>query len=206
MEKSTVVTLLIVVGLGGLVLWWYTRQAAAPSATQGLPPSCGSGVMGSIGNFIKGHVDRKNSLAPVIGQTYTKAPAAVLKPITDIAGKLSPSGYVEQKVGNAVGDFLCSISLKSLSQIGNAALNAGSFAAKEGTKAVTTGVKVSTSFGTSQLKAGTVGPVGSIYNAGDNLVHGNFGDAATNIKDSIIDGPKSAVTSTYNALKSLNPF
>jgi hypothetical protein len=191
MERSTVISLLVVVGLGGLVLWWYMRAPATETgAAQTLPGNCGSGVMGTIGNFIKGHVDRKNSLAPLVAQGYAKIPAAQAAPITNIAGKLSPSSWLESKIAGPVGDFFCEFSIPSFSAIKNAIENTG--------KQV---VSTSTSFGTSQLAAGTINPVKSLGSAADNLVHGNFGDAAGDVAHSVYDGPKAAVTATYEAGK-----
>lgn len=191
MERSTVVALLVVVGLGGLVLWWYMRTEV-PVTGQEVPSNCGSGVMGSIGQFIKGHVDRKNSLAPLVGQAYTKVPASSLSGITNVAGKLSPSNWLESKVGDKVGNFFCNFSLPSLGSIANAVQNKV--------------IAPAQTFGTANLAAGTVGPVKSLASAGSNLVHGNFGDAGTDVYHSVVDGPKTAVTSTYNALKSISPF
>jgi hypothetical protein len=148
--------------------------------------------MGSIGQFIKGHVDRKNSVAPLVGQAYTKVPASSLGGITSLAGKLSPSNWLEGKVGNAVGNFFCDASLPSLSGMANAINNHG--------------IQPGVTFGKENLAAGTVGPVKSIYSAGSNLVNGNFGDAGHDVYHAVIDGPKTAVTSTYNVIKSLNPF
>jgi len=186
MERSTVISVLIVVGLGGLVLWWYMRTPATTGAVQAVPGNCGTGVMGSIGNFIKGHVDRKNSVAPLVAQGYTKIPAAQVAPITDIAGKLSPSGWVEKKIG----DFFCDVSIPSFTAIKNAIVNTGKQVAS-----------TSSTFGQSQLEAGTVGPVKSLGSAADNLIHGNFGDAAGDVAHSVVDGPKAAVTATYNVGK-----
>lgn len=183
------ITLLIVVGLGGLALWWLCRQPTATGAAQTLPGTCGGGVMGSIGQFIKGHVDRKNAVAPLVVSAYAKVPPNQAAGLTNLAGQVSPSGYIEGKIGNAVGDFFCKLSIPSFGAIANAVANTGQKV-----------VNKSTTFGQSQLEAGTVGPVKALGSAGNNLVHGNFGSAASDVAKSVYEGPKSAVTSTLHAL------
>jgi hypothetical protein len=189
MEKSTIITLLIVVGLGGLALWYFMSDATSVGA-QPVPDNCGGGVMGSIGKFIQGHTDRKNTAAPYVAQMYTGAGASTVKPITDIAGKLSPSGYAEKWIGDKVGGWFCDAKLPGWGEV------------KDWGAGVTS---ANTSFATGQLKAGTVGPVKSLYSAGSNLVHGNFGDAASDIYHSAADGPKAAYNATKDLAKAIIP-
>lgn len=189
MEKSTVITLLIVVGLGGLALWLFLSDSSSSTpGAQPVPDSCGSGVFGGIGSFIKGHVDRKNNVAPLVAQKYG-VPAQSAGQLTAIAGKLSPSNWVEGKIGNTVGDWFCKASL-----------------GWNDVETWATGVHSSaTNFGKSNLAAGTVGPVKSLYSAGDNLVHGNFGDAGKDIAKSVYEGPKAAYDTTKDLAKAIIP-
>jgi len=192
MEKSTVITLLIVVGLGGLALWYFMSDAT-PVGAQPVPDNCGGGVAGSIGKFIKGHTDRKNAAAPYVAAYFGAGSSA--KPITDIAGKLSPSGYAEKYLGDKIGDWLCDMKLPGWGDVSAAARTVYGTAIEPGV-----------TFGTSQLSAGTVGPVKSLYSAGDSLVHGNFGDAGKSVAKSVYEGPKAAYDATKNLLSDINPF
>ena len=190
MERSTVIALLVVVGLGGVVWWWFARQTTGDGA-QPVPDNCGSGVMGSIGKFIQGHTDRKNAAAPVIAAKYGISGA---KPLTDIAGKLSPSGYAEKWIGDKVGGWFCDAKLPGWGEIKDATLGYGVGFKDESIK-----------FGTTNLKAGTIAPVKSLYSAGSNLIHGNFGAAGSNVVDSVINGPKAAYNATKDLAKAIIP-
>lgn len=191
MERSTVVALLLVVGLGGLALWYFMRDTTGTGA-QPVPDSCGGGVMGSIGKFIKGHSERKNSVAPLVIGQYTGGAISGgnAKTVAGIADKLSPSGYAEKYLGDKVGSWFCKVSLPGWGEV------------KDWGSGVTS---ANTSFATGQLAAGTVGPVKSLYSAGSNLVHGNFGDAATDIYHSAADGPKAAYNATKDLAKAIIP-
>lgn len=186
MERSTIIALLVVVGLGGLV-WYLMIKSDDASGGQPLPKSCGTGMMGDIGTFIQGHVARKNALAPTVASKFG-VPAGTAAPITAIAGKLSPSGWLEQKIG----DWICDASFPSASTIASNVYN--------------TAIKPGVTLGTSQLKAGTIAPIKSLYSAGSNLVHGNFGDAAGDVAKSVYEGPKAALSATKNLLSDINPF
>jgi hypothetical protein len=192
-ERSTVIALLVVVGLGGLAWWWFARQTTTGTGAQTVP-GCGSGVMGSIGNFIQGHVDRKNALAPTIAGKYTGLSAGTVKPITDIAGQLSPSGYVEKFIGDKVGGFFCNAKLPGWGEITKGIGDYGVGFQKE-----------SVEFGTTNLAAGTIGPVKSLYSAGGNLVNGNFGAAGKDVVNSVINGPKAAYETTKDLAKAIIP-
>ena len=191
--SKTVEVVLIAVGLGALIIWWTRRNAQPdPQVETGPTDPCGGGVLGTIGGFIKGHVDRKNTVAPLVASAYVKAPPAQLAPLTNIAGKLDVSQYAEKYIGDKVGNALCSMSIPSISAI------LGTAGGKIQT-ATSGGVKL----GTEQLKAGTIAPATDLYHAGTAIARGDIGGAATAVGKSIVDGPKAAYTSTKNFITSL---
>ena len=92
MEKSTVATLLIVVGLGGLVLWWYLNGNTTSPLVQNVPANpCSStgeqvigGTISAVGKFYsKGAVNTSPT------QTCIGLSAAAKGTAKGVAGFLS---------------------------------------------------------------------------------------------------------------------
>lgn len=157
---------------------------AGQAPADGTPPP-GPGC-GGVGGFIKGHVDRKNAIAPTVVSKYTGLGSSSASGIAGIAGKLSPSGYVESFVGDKVGDALCNLSPL------DAAAAGAKFVGKEivaGAGYVAKGAKALGSFtlntATNPLSSAT-GLAGKAANAST---------AATNFASSITDRGVNAIYS-----------
>jgi hypothetical protein len=89
------------------LLYFSTQTPATVPAGQtgeGIGPQCGG-----IGGFIKGHVDRKNAVAPTVVQKYTGIDKGTAATITKYANELSISNKVEGFVGEKLGDALCNL-------------------------------------------------------------------------------------------------
>jgi hypothetical protein len=185
--------ILVLAGLGALAWWWLRRQGDTSSnVTQQAGDGCGNGVLGTIGSFVKSHVARKDAIAPYVAQGYAKIPAAQAAPLTSIAGKLSPSGYVEKYLGDKVGTAICDLKVPSLSAI------VGTVTSKVGTTTRAAGT-----FGEEQLKAGTIAPATDLYHAGQDIARGDVSGAAGSVVHSATGGVTTAYHSTVGFVKSL---
>jgi hypothetical protein len=177
---------LVLVGLVVLYFWSNSGPSlpAGIASADGTPPP-GAGC-GGVGGFIKGHVDRKNAIAPTVISKYTGLPGGTAKSIAGVAAKLSPSGYVESFIGDTVGDALCNVS-----PLGAAAAGA-KFAAKEVEKGVQYAVTGAKAAGSFVVKAST-NPLSTATGLASKAA--NVSTAATNLVSSITDRGVNAVYS-----------
>jgi hypothetical protein len=104
----------IAIGVAGAAALYFLFAGSASAAlTPGASaPAPSSSDCGSISNFIGGHVDRKNAIAPLVASKYTGLPPSVTKPFTDVAGKLDLSARVENAIDKPLASALCHVSVK----------------------------------------------------------------------------------------------
>lgn len=98
--------LAIVLLLVGFLYLQRTKTPTAPAGTvtDGAGPSCGG-----VGGFIKGHLGRKNAIAPKVIQKYTGAGGGTADTIAKYANELSISNKVEGFIDDKLGDSLCNL-------------------------------------------------------------------------------------------------
>lgn len=171
-----------------VVLYFYSKSG--PTLPAGIAPADGTPPpgpgCGGVGGFIKGHVDRKNALAPTIVSKYTGLGGGTAKSIADVAGKLSPSGYVESFVGDKLGDALCNLSPL------DAAAAGAKFVGKELAVGASYAVKGAKALGSFTLSAAS-NPLSSATGLATKAA--NASTAATNLASSITDRGVNAVYS-----------
>ncbi len=78
--------------------------APAGTVTDGQGPQCGG-----VGGFIKGHLGRKNAIAPKVISKYTGAGGSTADTIAKYANEFSLSNKVEGFVDDKLGNALCNL-------------------------------------------------------------------------------------------------
>ncbi len=171
-----------------VVLYFWSQKA--PTLPAGIAPSDGTPPpgkgCGGVGGFIKGHVDRKNAIAPTVISKYTGLPGSISSPIASVAGKLDVSGYVESYVGDIVGDALCNSNPLELAAAG------AQFAGKELAKGANAAVQGAKALGSFAVHA-TTNPLSTATGLASKAA--NVSTSATNLVSSITDRGVNAVYS-----------